>query len=115
MKISLIMPLYSLVSFIAIVCPGANVYLEPWLEVVQAISLSSFFLLLLEYVSPNEAERDAFFADLKIKDKKAPGGFRSGLPYMKVSFSKRGSISRHTYMPTTYIQDQTTMERETPW
>ncbi|KAL4905595.1 hypothetical protein BDW74DRAFT_152855 [Aspergillus multicolor] len=50
-KISLLLPLYTITSFLAICLPRASVYISPWMEVYQAIALVTFFLLLCEYVS----------------------------------------------------------------
>ncbi|KAH8882018.1 hypothetical protein GQ53DRAFT_772909 [Thozetella sp. PMI_491] len=83
LRISLVIFFYALVSFISLNEPHAFVYLHPWLDVVQSISLGSFFLLLCEYVSPSESQRDVFFAALTVKDKKSPGGSRNALQWFK--------------------------------
>jgi len=83
MKIASIVPAYSLISFIAVVRPGSYVYLEPWLDFFQSVALGYFFLLLCEYVSPSEEQRDLFFAALQVKDKKAPGGIGGGLAWYR--------------------------------
>ena len=65
MKICGLIPLYSLISFLSVAFPKAYNYLDPWLEFFQSIALVSFFLLLCEFVSPNEDKRTVFFAALE--------------------------------------------------
>src|ERR1700753_3903505 len=83
MKICLLLPLYSIISILSLVYAEVDVYLHPWLNVVE-----SFFLLLLEYISESRAERDVFFAALVIVDKKAQrkgqSSQKGGLPWYRV-------------------------------
>ncbi|KAF6824615.1 duf300 domain-containing protein [Colletotrichum musicola] len=83
LRISLIIPSWSIISFLAITFPVAQVYLQPWLEFVQAICLGTFFLLLCEFVSPSAQHRDVFFAALAVKDKKSPTGTQDGLQWFR--------------------------------
>ncbi|KAL4809859.1 organic solute transporter Ostalpha-domain-containing protein [Aspergillus unguis] len=63
MKICLILPLYTITSYIAICVPDAAVYITPWMDVYQAFALASFFLLLCEFVSADKGiEYADFFA-----------------------------------------------------
>ncbi|KAL3458717.1 organic solute transporter Ostalpha-domain-containing protein [Aspergillus heterothallicus] len=55
MKICLLLPLYSITSFLAICFPTAAVSITPWMEVYQALALGSFFLLLCEFLSAGRA------------------------------------------------------------
>lgn len=84
LRISLIIPFWSIFSFLSICFPTAQVYLHPWLEFVQSICLGTFFLLLCEFVSPSEQHRDVFFAALTIKDKKSETGTQDGLQWFRV-------------------------------
>ncbi|KAJ5190997.1 uncharacterized protein N7498_009982 [Penicillium cinerascens] len=71
MKICMLLPLYTITSFVSVCFPKADVYLEPWLEVFQAIALASFFLLLCEFIaSDNQTEVDVFFAAFEAPKKK---------------------------------------------
>lgn len=78
MRICLVIPSYSIVSFLSICFPNAYVYLNPWLNVIQGIVLATFFLLLCDYISTDSRQRDAFFANVQLSNKKqepidAPG------------------------------------------
>jgi len=84
MRISLLIPMYSLISFLCICFPKSTVNLLPWLDVFQAQALVSFFLLMCEYVSTSHEQRDVFFATLTVKDKKAPRGRRSVYRWYRV-------------------------------
>ncbi|WYZ35072.1 hypothetical protein EsH8_I_001348 [Colletotrichum jinshuiense] len=83
LRISLIIPFWSIISFLSICFPTAEVYLHPWLEFVQSICLGTFFLLLCEFVSPSAHHRDVFFAALTVKNKKAPTGQQNGLEWFR--------------------------------
>ncbi|KAK1709502.1 organic solute transporter Ostalpha-domain-containing protein [Colletotrichum lupini] len=88
LRISLIIPFWSIISFLSICFPTAEVYLHPWLEFVQSICLATFFLLLCEFVSPSEQHRDVFFAGMTVKNKKAANGEENGLEwYRKMWFA----------------------------
>ncbi|KAL3482884.1 organic solute transporter Ostalpha-domain-containing protein [Aspergillus germanicus] len=56
MKICLLLPLYSITSFLAICFPTAAVSLTPWMEVYQGLALGSFFLLLCEFLARDNEE-----------------------------------------------------------
>ncbi|WQF77532.1 Putative organic solute transporter subunit alpha/Transmembrane protein [Colletotrichum destructivum] len=84
LRISLIIPFWSIISFLSICFPSAEVYLHPWLESVQSICLGTFFLLLCEFVSPSAQHRDVFFAALTVKNKKAADGEQNGLEWFRV-------------------------------
>ncbi|EFQ32419.1 hypothetical protein CGRA01v4_05840 [Colletotrichum graminicola] len=83
LRISLLIPFWSIFSFLSLCFPTAEVYLHPWLEFVQAICLGTFFLLLCEFVSPSEQHRDVFFAALTVKNKKAASGEENGLEWFR--------------------------------
>ncbi|KAL0936124.1 DUF300 domain-containing protein [Colletotrichum truncatum] len=83
LRISLIIPFWSIISFLTVCFPAAEVYLHPWLELVQAICLGTFFLLLCEFVSPSKQHRDVFFAALTVKDKKSATGTQNGLQWLQ--------------------------------
>lgn len=84
MKICLLIPLFSIFSFLSILSPKSYVYLSPWLYLVESIAIGAFFLLLCEYISESGAERDVFFAALVVADKKAANGQGGGLPWYRV-------------------------------
>lgn len=87
MRISCLLPLYSIFSFLSICFPNLYVYLIPWLELFQAIALSTFFLLLCEYVAPSEERRELFFASFTPpmrKRKSNKSGQNAGLVWYSV-------------------------------
>ena len=62
MKIGSLITMYSTICFLSVCFPEAEVYIHPWLDLVEAVALGSFFLLLCEFVSPNHEQRYVFFA-----------------------------------------------------
>ncbi|KAL4862733.1 organic solute transporter Ostalpha-domain-containing protein [Aspergillus spectabilis] len=75
MKSCLLLPLYSITSFLAIYFPTAAVSLTPWMEVYQALALGSFFLLLCEYIfAGHEGDMNTFFAAFDPPQKKGKEG-----------------------------------------
>ncbi|KAL6904752.1 organic solute transporter Ostalpha domain-containing protein [Trichoderma evansii] len=83
MRISLLVPFYSLFCLLSICFPKADVYLVPWLEVFQSISLCAFFLLMCDFISPDSEKRSAFFAKMTVLDKKAKAGTVGGLSWFR--------------------------------
>merc|ERR1711939_1228253 len=74
LKISALIPIYSIISWITIAAPNSYIYLDPWLDFFQSIALGSFFLLLCEFVSPSAQYRDVFFAALEVPKSRRGGG-----------------------------------------
>lgn len=74
LRVISLVPLYAIVNLLCICFPQAQVYLDPILELLQALCLASYFMLLCEYISPHDEGRDGFFSQIEIKDKKADGG-----------------------------------------
>jgi hypothetical protein len=73
-------------SFISIWAPKSFVYVFPWLDLVQSVALGAFFLLMCEFVSPSEEQRDVFFAAFVVskKDQKGNKGPQHGLQWYRV-------------------------------
>ena len=69
MRVTLLVPLYSIICFLCLYFPSSAVYLRPWLDVAQSNCLATYFLLLCEYVSPHADQRDLFWSTIDIKDK----------------------------------------------
>ncbi|KAK2685028.1 hypothetical protein QWA68_016286 [Fusarium oxysporum] len=65
MRISTLITMYSLISFLSVCFPTAEVYIDPWVSLVEGLAFCSFFLLLCDYVCPNINQRDLFFATKK--------------------------------------------------
>ncbi len=94
LKISVVVPFYAIFNFLSVVFPAAQVYLLPWLDFIQAIALGSFFLLLCEFVSPSEIQRDVFFSAMTVPDKKSGTGTRDGLVWFRVRVPKPAATSQ---------------------
>ena len=88
MRVSMLIPVYSLFSFLSVIFPNAGVYLLPWLDVFQANSLCAFFLLMCTYISPHDDQRDMLFAAMTLFDKKK--GQIEGLSWYRVRFEHFG-------------------------
>lgn len=87
MRVISLVPLYAIVNLLCICFPQAQVYLDPILELIQALCLASYFMLLCEYISPHDEGRDGFFSQIEIKDKKAEGGVvQDGVKWFAVSY-----------------------------
>lgn len=81
LRISILLPIYGVTSLICAVYPGSKVYIDPWLEVVQAFALGTFFPLLLEFIAPSHEAREAFFAEHTIRRRwRKP---KNGLAYFR--------------------------------
>ena len=70
MKICLLIPLYSIISFLSICFPNIYIYTNVWFSYFEAVALATFFLLMCEFISERNSERELFFAALEIHDKK---------------------------------------------
>ena len=86
MKISALLPLYSISSWLCLAFPLQAAYIDPWIEVFQSAALGGFFLLMCEFVSSDSrTEVDLFFSAFQVpqKEGKKPIG---GLPWFRVCF-----------------------------
>jgi hypothetical protein len=85
MKICLLLPLYSITSFLAICFPTAAVSLTPWMEVYQGLALGLFFLLLCAFIArENEEGVGGFFETFDPPKKRGKPGI-SGVEWFGVS------------------------------
>lgn len=84
MRICFVISLYAGFSWLSIVFPNSYVYLTPWQEYFQGIALGSFFLLLCQFVSPDDRQRENYFAPLQIKQKKGGKLPMDGLTWYRV-------------------------------
>lgn len=87
LRISALLPVTTTIMLIGILLPESYFYLHPWAEVMQALAIGNFFLLMLELISPYSHEREAFFSDLKVpswRSKKPPRDGRAW--YKKMRF-----------------------------
>ena len=70
MKICLLIPLYSVLSFLSVCLPSVYVYTYVWFSYFEAVALATYFLLMCEFISETHSERELFFSALKIRSKK---------------------------------------------
>ncbi|KAK8875143.1 organic solute transporter Ostalpha-domain-containing protein [Apiospora arundinis] len=70
LRICCYLPIFAIGLFLEAAFPDAYVYIHPWLDFFQAIALANFFLLMCQYVSPSDEQRDAFFAVFEAPAKK---------------------------------------------
>jgi hypothetical protein len=84
MRIGILLPVNAVVSFLSICFPATQVYLLPWVDVVQSIAMCTFFLLLCEFASSTTVRRDVFFAPLTSTNKKTPNSAMNGLKCFRV-------------------------------
>ncbi|KAK7923756.1 hypothetical protein PG985_007827 [Apiospora marii] len=81
LRICCYLPIFAIGLFLEAAFPNAYAYLTPWLDFFQAIALANFFLLMCQYISPSDAQRDAFFSVFKVPARKGLpccGGSRRG-------------------------------------
>lgn len=74
LRICCYLPVFAIGCFLEVSFPNAYVYINPWLDFVQAIALCNFFLLMCQFVSPSDEHREVFFAALKVPQKKKKNG-----------------------------------------
>lgn len=85
MRICMFVVIYAVLCYISVVVPETYPYLHPVTDLVQALALENFFLLLCEMVSPNEEQRDTFFSALKVLLKNGSKSPQDGLTWYRVS------------------------------
>ncbi|KAK7696778.1 hypothetical protein SLS64_014228 [Diaporthe eres] len=56
LRISALLPVTSTIMLVGILVPKSYFYIHPWADVMQALALGNFFLLMLEFVSPHNHE-----------------------------------------------------------
>lgn len=84
LRICMLIPVTAVVQFIGQVEPETYFYLTPWADVMQALALGNFFLLLLEFISPHgSAQRDLFFSGLQVPQKRRGRAPRDGLAWYR--------------------------------
>ncbi|KAK7941460.1 uncharacterized protein PG986_013847 [Apiospora aurea] len=71
LRICCYLPIFAIGLFLEAAFPNSYAYLSPWLDFFQAIALANFFLLMCQYISPSDEQRDAFFAVFKVPASKA--------------------------------------------
>jgi hypothetical protein len=71
-RIITIIPSFAIVSLLCVWLNGSPTpYILPALDVGEAFPMAAFFLLMSSYVVPDGGDRDAFFNELELIDKKS--------------------------------------------
>lgn len=83
LRICLLIPVNSVLQFIGQVVPEAYFYIVPWADMMQALAIGNFFLLLLEFISPHDNQRDFFFSGLQVPAKRSKNPPRNGLKWYR--------------------------------
>jgi hypothetical protein len=78
MRICCYIPIFTVGNFLEATWPNAYMYINPWLDFVQAIALCNFFLLMCQFISPSDDQRELFFAAFKVPQKKSRRGGGGG-------------------------------------
>lgn len=76
LRIASYLPILAVGSFIRVAAPSSFIYLDPWLDLAQAVALCNFFLLVCQFVSPSGRRREMFFAGLQASAKKSSSSAR---------------------------------------
>lgn len=83
LRICLLIPINCLVQFVGQLAPATYFYLVPWADLMQSFALGNFFLLLLEFISPHDNQRDLFFSGLQVPSKKSGKSPKDGLRWYR--------------------------------
>ncbi|KAJ5573717.1 uncharacterized protein N7459_008144 [Penicillium hispanicum] len=84
MKIATLFPNYSVLSYFSIVWPNAYNYLNPWTEFLAAVAMFYFFMLLCDFLAPNDRERIEFLSSLQVRRQFQKKKTRNGVQFVKV-------------------------------
>lgn len=80
-----IIPAFAIITLLCVWLDGSPApYITPALDVAEAFPLAAFFLLMSAYVVPEEGDREAFFAQLELIDKKGNSTGAGSLLWYKV-------------------------------
>jgi hypothetical protein len=81
-----ILPCFALIALLCVWLDGSpELYIVPALDVAEAFALAAAFLLMSAYAVPVGGDREAFFAQLELIDKKGNSTGTGSLKWYKVS------------------------------
>lgn len=92
LRICLLIPVASVVQLVGQAAPAAYFYILPWADMMQALALANFFLLLLELLGPRGGDgggaaaargRELFFGGLRVPARRKGGSPRDGLRWYR--------------------------------
>lgn len=56
-----LVPVFAIISFLTVAFEDTSIYLTPLVSLYEAIAFTGFFMLLCEFINPDEAARNAYF------------------------------------------------------
>lgn len=83
LRICVLIPISATIHFIGQAVPSSYFYLIPWADIMQALALGNFFLLLLEFISPLGDQRDFFFSGLEVPARRKGRATRDGTKWYR--------------------------------
>jgi len=86
MKIAMLFPNYSALSYFSVVWPNSYNYLNPWTYFFAAVAMFYFFMLMCDLLAPNDRERIEFFSSLRIRRQFQKKKTRNGIQFLKVGW-----------------------------
>ena len=86
-RIMFIIPCFAVITFLCVWLDGsAALYIQPGLDIGEALPMAAFFLLMSAYVAPDERHRDTFFAETALVDKTGVTQEGKSLSWYRVRF-----------------------------
>lgn len=90
MRAIFIIPPFAVICFLCVWLDGSpQQYITPALDVAEAFPMAAFFLLISTYVVPDDGDREAFFSQLQLIDKKGNELGGGSLQWYRVSRKHR--------------------------
>ena len=87
-RIIFIVPAFAVISFLCVWQDGSPApYIAPGLGIGEALPMAAFFLLMSTYVVPDERNRDDYFTEMALLDKKGAALGGGSLKWYRVSTS----------------------------
>lgn len=83
LRICLLIPISAIIQFIGQVVPASYFYIIPWADMMQSLALGNFFLLLLQFISPHDHQRDLFFSGLEVPARRKGRAPRDGMKWYR--------------------------------
>lgn len=87
-RIIFIIPSFAIISFLCVWQDGSPApYIAPGCDIREALPMTAFFLLMSTYVAPDERNRDDFFTEMALLDKKGTAQRGGSLSWYRVRTS----------------------------
>lgn len=87
-RVICMIPAFAVISFLCVWQDGSPApYIAPGRDIGEALPMAAFFLLMSAYVVPDERNRDGFFDEMALLDKKGNTQGGGSLAWYRVGFS----------------------------